>query len=216
MYDKGKIPLRTDFKSFPFLRCKSLMIVHKHVTRSLKLKLFEFFANDPLSFDEKLQLLQNQLRLFKTALSDLELLNFYAVINQNDPNMFHDHSQLLDHLREVLPICDSSPFYSFHIDFKSDNYAGGNFIGQILQLPSINRCQKVYFHYGNETFTQFPVEIISNWLNRNSDGQSDSAGRANEERLLGTDHRIRIQNAVEMCDRMKMVITFYFIFNIKI
>ena len=61
-----------------------------------------------------------------------------------------------------------------------------------------------------------PVNAISNWLNRNSDDQFNSTGRDNEERKLLMNKQIRIQNAVEIRDQMKMVITCYFIFNIKI
>ena len=175
-------------------------------------------ARNSQSIDEKLHL-RNHLQLFKTAFSDLNEITLIAKINQNDKSRFHDHSQLLDHIREeVLPICYSSPLcnYNFYIDSQSDNDTAGNFIGQILQQPSINRCREVYFRYDNETFIQLPVGDISNWLNRNSDDQIDSAGRSKKERLLLMDHQIRIQNAVEMCDHLKMVREFYFIFNIKI
>ena len=141
------------------------------------------------------------------------MITLTARINQNDQSQFRDHSQLLDHLREqVLPICDSSPAYYFEFDFQSDNDAAGNVIGQFLQLPSIKRCQKVGFNYANETFIQLPVDAISNWLNRNSD---DGIGRNKKERFLGTNHRIRVQNAEEICDRMRKVITFNFILTLK-
>ena len=170
-----------------------------------------------LSIDEKLLLLQNYLQLFETALSDLEDINLIACINQNDQSLFRDHSQLVDHLREqVLPICYSSPVYHFVIDFQLDNDAAGNVIGQILQLPPIIRCRDVSFHYKNETIIHSPVNAISNWLNRNSDDQFNSTGRDNEERKLLMNKQIRIQNAVEIRDQMKMVITCYFIFNIKL
>ena len=167
--------------------------------------------------DEKLQLLQNRLQLFKTAFGDLKEITLAARINKNDQSQFRDHFQLLGHIRkQLLSICDSSPFYSFYIDSQSDNDAAGNVISQILQLPSINRCRDVQFHYDNETFTQLPVEVISNWLNRDSDDGIGYTGQGKEMRLLATNYRIKVQNAVEMFDHMKMVITFYFIFTIKI
>ena len=172
-----------------------------------------FYNEGSILIDEKLQLLHYYLRLFETALSNLDVITLTARINQNDQSQFRDHSQLLDHLREqVLPICDSSPVHYFDIDFQSDNDAAGNVIGQFLQLPSINRCQKVGFNYANETFIQLPVDAISNWLNRNSD---DGIGRNKKERFLGTNHRIRVQNAEEICDRMRKVITFNFILTLK-
>ena len=156
------------------------------------------------------------MQLFGTALSDLKKITLSAKINPNDQSQFRNHFQLLDHIRDqLLPICDSSPFYSFEIDFQSDNNAAGNVIGQILQLPSINRCQ-VYFFCKNETFIQLPVEVISNWLNRNFDDGIGGTGQSKKERILAMNHRIRIQNVVEMCDHLRTVITCYFIFNIKI
>ena len=201
----------TDFKSFLFLRFKSLVLFCLYSPRSFKEKLFKFFAMDPLSLDDKLQLLQNQLRLFSTALSGLEKIALFADINHRD------HPQLIAHLIEqMLPICHSSPVYRFCIDFQAANDAAGNFIGQILQLLSINRCQEVYFDYANETFIQLPVDAISNWLNRESEHEIDNTGtgKSKKERILGTNNRIRIQNAAEMCDRLKMVR--HFIYSSKI
>ena len=201
---KGKLTAKFGLKNFPFLRFEALWIVYRH---------------GPMSIDEKLQLLQNGLQMFQTALSsNLESISVIANINQNDQSQFRNHSQLLGHLREqVLPICDSSPDYSFKIDFQSDNDGAGNFIGEILQLPKINRCQQVHFFCPNETSIQLPVEVISNWLNRNSGGEINSTETeiCKKGRLIHTNQQIKIQNAVEMCDRMKTVITFYFIFNIK-
>ena len=190
---------KTDLKYFAFLRFKNLWIL---------------YDGGSISIDEKLQLIQCQLKLFETALSDLEKITLIAAINRNDQSRIRDHSQLLDHLGgQVLPICHSSA-YHFFIDFQSDNDAAGNVVGQILQLVSINRCREVYFHYKNETFIQLPVDAISNWLNRNSNDQIDSAGRGNKAHLLLMDRLIRIQNAVAMCDHLKMVIYLFLTFKI--
>ena len=144
----------------------------------------------------------------------MERVTLFVGINQNDQTKFRDHSQLFDHIREqVLPIFDSSPFYSFYIDFQSDNNDGAaDFIAQILQMCPIIRGREVYFHYDNETFIQLPVEVITNWLHRNSDDGIGCTGR----RFLEMNNRIKIQNAEEICDHLKTVITFRFIFDIKI
>ena len=153
--DEKKVTTKIGLKNFPFLRFKTLWIL---------------YDEGSISIGEKIQLLHYHLQLFEKALSDLERIPVIANINQNDQSQFHEHSQLLGHLREqVLPICDSSPSYSFHIDFQSDNDEAANFIAQILQMCPINRGREVYFHYTNETFIQLPVGVISNWLNRNSD-----------------------------------------------
>ena len=124
---------------------------------------------------------------------------------------------MLEHLREqLLPICDSSPQYSFHIDFQSDKDEAADFIAQILQIGPITRCQEVSFYYGNETFIQLPVEVISNCLNRGKIGSTET-GQSKKELILAMNSRNKIQNAVEMCDRLKMVFLLtYSISSIKI
>ena len=202
--DEGKVTAKIGLKKFPFLCFKTLWVLYN---------------GGSLSIYEKLQLLHYHLQLFETVLSDLEKVILSATINQDDQSQFRNHSQFITNLREkVLPICDSSPVYLFHIDFQSDKDAAGNFIGQILQQPPINRCQEASFFYSNETFIQLPVEVITNWLNRNYYVGIGGAGTGQnkKERILYANKQIKIQNAVEMCDWMQMVITFYFIFNIKI
>ena len=193
----GKVTFITDLNNFRFLRFNSVFLVYDSGSKSM---------------DEKLQLLQNRLQLFKTAFSDSNQITLSAKINQNDQSQFHNHSQLLDHIRDqLLPICDSSPFYSFSIDFQSDNdgASASDFIAQILQMCPIIRCRKVYFLYGNETFIQLPVEVISNWLHRNFDDGIGGTGQSKKERIL-TMMNIKIQNAVEICDSLKMVRAFFF------
>ena len=191
-------------KNFPFLHFKTLWIL---------------YDEGSISIGEKIQLLHYHLQLFEKALSDLKRIPVIANINQNDQSQFHDHSQLLDHLREqVLPIY-SSPFYSFQIDSQSDNDGAGDFIAQILQMRPIMCCREVLFHYANEASIQLPVEVIANWLNRNSDDGigCTGTGQSKKERFLAMNHRIKIQNAVEMCDRLKMVFLLtYSISSIKI
>ena len=185
---------KTNLNNFHFLRFNTVTL---------------FYVSGSQSIDEKLQLLRDQLQLFKTALSDLEKITLAACINLNDQSQFHNHTELLDHLhKQVLPICDTSSVYNFHVDFQSDNDAAGNVISQILQMPSINRCQKVLFHYANEASIQLPVEVISNWLNCSEIGSTEP-GQSKEERFLAMNDRIKIQNAVEMCDHLKMVGAFY-------
>ena len=200
--DKGKVTNKNNLKNFPFLRFKTFYMLYN---------------DGSISIDEKLHLLQDQLQLFGTALSDLKKITLSAKINSNDQSQFRSHFQLLDHIRDqLLPICDSSPFYSFSIDFQSDNAVAADFIATILQMRPITRCRDVLFIYEKAIFIQLPVKVISNWLNRDSDDGIGYTGQGKEMRLLATNYRIKVQNAVEMFDHMKMVITFYFIFTIKI
>ena len=193
----------TDLGNLRFIRFNNVFLIYEPGSQSI---------------DEKLQLLQNRLQLFKSAFGDLKEITLAAKINQNDQSQFRDHFQLLEHIRKkVLSICDTSPFYSLHIDFQSDNDAAGNVISQILQLPSINRCQEVQFHYADETFIQLPVEVIANWLNRNSGVEiaSNGTGQSKKGLDLTMNHRIKIQNAVEMCDNLKIVRAFFNFFGRK-
>ena len=125
---------------------------------------------------------------------------------------------MLDYFRErLIPICDSSSVYNynFFVDFQSDNDGTADFIEQILQMRSIIRCRDVLFHYANETFIQLPVEVISNWLNRNSDDRigCTGTGQSRKERYLAMNKQIKIQNSMEICDRMKMVRDFFNFLN---
>ena len=202
--NEHKLVLTTDFNNFHFLRFNYV---------------FLFYDSGLQSIDDKLYLLQNQLQLFKTAFSDLKEFTLSAKIDKNDRSQFNYHTQLLDHIREkLLPICDSSPVYFFHVDFQSNNDGAADFIAQVLQMRPINRCRVVYFYYANETFIQLPVGVISNWLNSNSDGGigCTGTGQSGNERFLRTNSRIKIQNAVEICDHLKIVRTFYFSLAFKI
>ena len=188
--------------SFHFLRSNSVFLIYGLGSQSI---------------DEKLHLLQNQLQLFKTAFGDLKEINLSANINKNDQTQFHNHTQLLDYLREqLLPICDSSSVYSynFFVDFQSDNDGTADFIEQIFQMRPIIHCRDVLFHYANETFIQLPVGVISNWLNRNSDEIGlTRTGQSKEVRYLAMNNQIKIQNAAEICDRLKMVRAFFNFLN---
>ena len=188
----------TDLDNFHFLRFDSVFLIYNCGSQSI---------------DVKLHLLQNQLQLFKTAFSDLKEITLSAKIDHNDQSQFRNHFQLLDHIRDqLLPICDSSPFYSFSIDFQSDNDGAADFIAQILQMRPITRCRDVLFIYENEMLIQLPVETISNWLHRNSDDGIGSTGQSKEVLILSMNNQIKIQNAVEVCDRLKMVRDFFLIF----
>ena len=152
----------------------------------------------------KLQLMQNKMQLFKIALSELEKFTFFAEINEDDHTQFNDHSQLLDHLRQqVLPICNSSTDYKFHINFISDKNAAETVTAQILQMHPINldRCSSVSFSYGDDLLLQLPVVEISAWLSRDLDGKNPQK----EKRTLFFDKFLKVQSAVEICSHFKEV-----------
>ena len=201
---EGKEAVITDPDNFRFLRFNSVFIVYTSEEGSQ-------------SIDEKLQLLQNQLQLFMKAFSDLGEITLSATINQNDQSQFHDHTHLLDYFRErLIPICDSSSVYNYNflVYGQSDNDGAADFIAQILQMRPIIRCREVLFRYSNETFIQLPVGVIANWLHRNFDGEVGGAGTSKMELTLSMNNRIKILNAMEMCDHIKTVRAFFNFLNI--
>ena len=99
------------------------------------------------------------LSTIKTSLYDS---NSTWVCTEN-ASQFIDHSSLLEHIHQILSICDSSRGYSFVFRCYSDAYFG-NVIASILEMPEIIRSSTVYIF--TTTIPQLPVETISNWLNR--------------------------------------------------
>ena len=139
-----------DPDNFHFLRFNSVSLAYKYGSQSI---------------DEKLHLFQDQFQLFKTAFSDLGEITLSATINQNDQSKFRNHSQLLDHIRKhLLPIFDSSLFYSLRIDINNNGTADddgtADFIAQVLQMRPIIRCRDVYVLYKNEASIQVPVSHL--------------------------------------------------------
>ena len=151
--------------------------------------------------------MHNQLQLFKTALSKVEIISFTAEINENDRTQFCDHSQMLAHLREkVLPFFETATVYNFDIEFRSHKNAVGTVTAEILQMHPIShsRCSFVAFDY--RTFRkylsiQLPVAEISAWLSRNLDGNNQQK----EKRTLFFDCHSEVQNVVEICNHFKEV-----------
>ena len=136
------------------------------------------------------------------------MITFIGEINENDPNVFSNHLQFLNHIQEeLLPICDSSFGYKFVIHFNSDKLAGANVIRQLLQTHPIDRCSNVEISlYGNfEQPNELPIEAISNFLHRKCDRIRDDS---NEIYL-----RInfpKIQNVQATCEHFKKVIKDFF------
>ena len=67
------------------------------------------FWRDSLSIEERCEWFESQLVSLKSALNDLNMLEFNTNIGSNDKGDFNNHSQLLEHLcNRMLPICNSS------------------------------------------------------------------------------------------------------------
>ena len=128
------------------------------------------------SFAQKCESFHGHLSSIKTTLYDSNVISFSLGIDQEDPTDFYNDSTLIEHIRHIVSICDSSCGYDFRFQSYADSSTFGNLIASILGIPEIARSSFVsisgcYYAYTN---MQLPVETISNWLNRERNGASCS------------------------------------------
>ena len=173
------------------------------------------FDNVELNIARKCNSVVNYLHPIKKALNYAKLMiTFIGEIDENDPNVFSNHLQFLNHIQEeLLPICDSSFGYKFVIHFNSDKIAGANVIRQLLQMHPIDRCSNVEITlYGLEKQpNQLPLEAISNFLHR-----TRKCGRIRQDsnEIFLRINLANIQNAYATCEHFKKVIKI-FSFNLN-
>ena len=162
------------------------------------------------SIVQKCDSFRGYLLLIKASLYDPSCIRFYVDINQEFPRYFRNHVDFLEHIRDVVSICDSSRGYSFVFRRYRDSDDFGNVIASLLEIPEISRSSFVYFAPDREyqimltlTLTQLPIEAISNWLNRVRH-PLDQKKRARRLELLCPDH---FQDAQirDLCDLLKRV-----------
>lgn len=191
---------QNDLAEFPqFLRFGRIELRYNH-----------FYG--PIPIGEKCHSFVNWLQPIKKAATDSNIY-FRGWINKNSGTTFSDHFQLQEHIRnELLPICDSSRRYTFDIRFFSDENAGTNFIEEILQMDPINSCSTLIFVLsGPENHQlQLPIEAISTWLNRRSDGIYEKLEKrylyiVTQALWVSKGSRPSIQNGRDLCDLLKKV-----------
>ena len=156
-------------------------------------------GNAPI--EKKCQSVVNYLQRLK--LNDSNLIHIIGAINKNNRRHFINYTQLFDHLRnEFLPICGSSRRYKFEIYCLSDEVSHTNLIAQILQLPQISCCSNVEINFPIVAMQplQFPIESISNWLNRICNESEEKP----KERFLRIFH-FNFLCGRELCDHLKKV-----------
>ena len=165
-------------------------------------KLFYNRGSSSKTIEEKCQKIGKYLHPIKKAALKDSTIRFLGKINQGDRECFSDHSMLLEHLRvRLLPICDSSRRYEFSIDFLTDKEAATNVFSAILQMPQIRRCANLEIRLCLlQQPMQFPVEEISNWLNRQVNAGMEVIGEIFLQIFV-----TRIQNAVGICDYLETV-----------
>ena len=156
----------------------------------------------------------------KATLNDANIICFVCT-KENDPSQFSDHSPLLQHIRHIVSICNSSRGYSFrfcrHVGMCTGTCLGafddslflfrvesafGNAIAPILEMPEIARSSTVSIYNYPLFDSHLPIEAISNWLNR----ERHVMNQNQRERNLALHFYLRAaQNVQEMLDFLKQV-----------
>ena len=156
---------------------------------------------------EKCQSLVNYLKPLKMALNNSVLIHFVAVIKANDANCFSGSFQFINHVRELLSICDSSHGYRIEIGYfdsrmKEDS---ANVIASILKMDPIVRCShaEIIFRLTQDFYvaTRLPIELISDWLHRKCEAINGNS----KSRLLQI-NLFAIRNSQEIYEYLKEVL----------
>ena len=158
------------------------------------------------SIAQKCELYRGYLSSIKAALYDSNITKFYCRIEQEHPRQFTDRLTLVEHIRQIVSICDSSRGYSFV--FRPYPYAYGafgNVIASILEMPAIARSSSVYIFLDAPNIisrlAQLPVETISNWLNR----ERRAMNQNQRERTLKLGSSVQETQIQKMVDFLKQV-----------
>lgn len=121
---------------------------------------------------------------------------------------FDDHTKLVEHIRnEISLLCNSARCYKFNIALHTDKDSVAEVIDSILQMPSINRCSNVDFWLHDDfrgISVELPIETISNWLFRISDGNAEINCPKSHPRLLEIG-KIMLQNVMDIWDALTQV-----------
>ena len=201
--DKNKIIYGVNNKEFPL---SELMAVPRFL-RFDSVRLEYLLGCRSQSIAQKFESFRRYLPSIKASLYDSNRIQFYYYRQfyncQEDPSEFADHSELLEHIRQIVSICDSSRGYSFIFPSPTDIM---NVIASILEMPAISRSSSVYiYHYhpynDNITVTQLTIEKISTWLNR----ERRAMDQNQRERTLWLDCSVKVAQFQEMCDFLKQV-----------
>ena len=167
------------------------------------------------TISEKCETFRAYLLKIKAALCDSRRTGFYCKINQENPSQFADNSTLLEHIRHIVSICDSSRGYTFDFCSEDETDSDGfvNLVASIFEMSPISRssavCIALFPFWFRSPLTQLPVETISNWLNR----ERHTLCQKQRERVLILIFQVQYAQIKEMCDFLKQV---FFCFRIFI
>ena len=154
-----------------------------------------------ISIAKKCESFRRHLPSIKATLYDSN--GTYFKIDNKGPSQSIDYSTLLEHIRNIVSICDSSRGYSFAFGYKMYS-SWYNLIASILEMPAIACSSTVYivgpiFFY--MTLSQLPIEIISNWLNR----ERNAMNQKQRERVLQLNFPVQYSQIQEMYDFLEQV-----------
>ena len=169
------------------------------------LVILNYYSIGQQSFVEKFELFRRHLPSIKATLYDSSITCFKI----DNPNHSIDYSTPLEHIRNIVSICDSSRGYSFAFYLQLDSWKLNvyNLIASILEMPAIASSSTVDIESLNcfGTFTpplsQLPTEIISNWLNR----ERQAMNQKQRERVFQLNFHVQSSLIQEMYDFLKQV-----------
>ena len=165
----------------------------------------DYFSQQPI--DIKFESFRRHLPSIKATLYDSKITSFQIGHQSQSINYY---STLLEHICNIVSICDSSRGYSFDFALEMDSSWDMNvcnFIASILQMPAIACSSTVYIgplYFSLITtlsLSQLPIEIISNWLNR----ERQAMNQKQRERVLQLNFPVQYSQFQEMCDFLKQV-----------
>ena len=176
----------------------------------------DYYSIRHQSIVEKFELFRRHLPSIKATLYDSNItwfeidqsqsIAYSTLLDLVVPNHSSNYSTLLEHIRNVVSICDSSRGYSVDFGHKMDsswNVNVYNLIASILEMPEIASSSTVYIapEYLLMTLEQLPVEIISNWLNQ----ERQAMNQKQRERVFKLLFPVQDSQIQEMCDFLKQV-----------
>ena len=159
------------------------------------------------SIAEKFESFRFRLPSIKATLYDSNITWFQInQINHGQSQSINYYSTLLEHIRNVVSICDSSRGYEFDFDLQTDSSWDTNvcnLIASILGMPAIVSSSTVYIGptFFSMTLSQLPIEIISNWLNR----ERNAMNQKQRERVFKLHFPVQYSQIQEMYDFLKQV-----------
>ena len=164
----------------------------------------DYYSIVQQSIVEKFESFRLHLPSIKATLHDSNITCF-KIDNDYNPSQSINSSTLLEHIRNIVSICDSRG-YSFAFAFQTDsswNVNVFNFIASILEMPAIACSSTVYIRslYCLMTLSHLPIEIISNWLNR----ERNAMNQKQRERVFELLFPFHYSQIHKMCDFLKQV-----------